>query len=426
MNGQLLILGLLSAALATQIDIASLDGGIDESKLFCNQPLLQAYGLIGSATPSDTKLPMCPSVVKSCCLYSDQITIYEQWVHREELKRIEERFAYHLSIYGAVIDAAVRVQDNANTVFKRLKAQRISNCKVLAKRIIHFEFKDIALRLKNALDEMHKFFIASYSGFYCALCDATNHQFFKTESNQIVYSKMFCRDITEKSLNVLLYFHSHMLRFSNLLLKFTTYCDSNGFFAKKPISNDDLFYVIGSDKKSLERCRDYRNSKTWFDECGFICDSFQINSYDFMFEPHLKQFKTFAKILKDAESTFEKPDVGDASGDHLEDDEKTAGIPDVGHGRKLGEITEKDVLSSANPFPSQKVIMSSDDSPYSLDKYDNVFENEGISLSRIGQLAEVNKLKFEEVTATMIRLAQLKKSVWRTTVFLGSLLLIVI
>lgn len=425
MSAQSLLLALLAAALATPIDVASLDGGIDESKLFCNQPLLQAYGLIGSPEPSDTKLPMCPNVVKSCCLYSDQITIYEQWVHREELKRLEERFAYHHSIYGAVIDAAVRVQDNANTVLKKLKAERISNCKVLAKRIIHFEFKDMALRLKNALDEMHKFFVTSYSGFYCALCDAANHRHFRTDTSQIVYSKMFCREVTEKSLNVLLYFHSHMLRFSNLLLKFTTFCDSNGLFAKKPISNDDLFYVIGSDKKALERCRDYRNSKTWFDECGFVCHSFQINSYDSLFEPHLKQFKTFAKILKDAEAAFEKPDTGDALGHRPEEEAKAAGLAEMGMGRKLAEISEKEVLSSANPFPSQKVIMSSDDSPFSLDKYDNLFESEGVSLFQVGRLAEVNKLRFEQVTATMIRLAQLKNGVWRATALLITLLSLV-
>jgi hypothetical protein len=449
----LLLFGALLSHPALSVHIDQIDEGLDDSKVFCNQPLLQSYGLIGSPEPLNLKLSMCPNVVRSCCIFSDQITIYEQWVHRGELKNLEDRFAHHQAVYGAVIDAAVNAQDNANTVLKKLKAQRISNCKVLAKRIVHFEFKDLALRLKNAIAEMHKFFVASYSGFYCSLCDATNHKFFRNETKEVVYSMKFCRDLTEKSLNVLLYFHSHMLKFANLLLKFTTYCDSNGYFSLKPISNDDLFYVLGNDRRMLETCRDFRNSKTWFDECETICTKFHINSYDYFFEPHLKKFKTFAKILANAEVVFDKPDSGKEAAEK-EDKEANSELNSSLVGRKLSDIfgysqhdrssvrlrsglaakqvrrlnqdehpnqnpkdpqdsnhiTEIEVINSENPFPSQSVILAEVDSPFALDTYDNVFEENGISLFQIGFISQVNKLEFEKVQAEMIRLGLMRKS----------------
>lgn len=452
-----LLLATLLPSPTLSVSLDQLDDGLVDDHLFCNQPLLQSYGLIGSPEPLDLKLSMCPNVVKSCCIFSDQITIYEQWVHRQEQLKLENRFAYHQSIYGAVIDAAVSAQDNANTILKKLKSQRISNCKVLAKRIVHFEFKDISLRLKNAIADMHKFFVASYSGFYCSLCDASTHKYFRNDTKEIVYSLKFCRDLTEKSLNVLLYFHSHMLKFANLLLKFTTYCDSNGHFSLKPISSDDLFYVTGNDKRMLETCRDFRNSKTWFDECETICNKFSINSYDYFFEPHLKKFKTFAKILGIAEAAFDKPEASPSSGEDADQDgpkdlksevvgrklsdefslsRSSVKIENGGNGKSvrqlnnaksapkndhddpddhdahyvLSKITELDVLKLENPFPSQKVILSNSEGPWALDTFDNVFRENGISLFQIGFISKVDKIEFEKVRAEMIR-----RGIWRNT-----------
>jgi len=410
----------LMMSLTLLLDLSEFDRGIDEDSLFCNKPLLESYGLIGSEVPIDVKLSMCPNVIKSCCLFADQITIYEQWEHHKEHGHMMDRFHLHQAIYGGLIDAATKIQDSANSILNKMKKERISNCKIYAKRIVHFEFKDIALRLKGALASMHQFFETSYSGFYCSLCDSENHKFILKESSEIVYSERFCRDLTAQSLNVLLYFHVHMMKYLNLLLKFTTFCDANGYFTAKAISSDDLFYVIGEDKRMLETCRDFRNSPSWFDKCVPICEKFRINSYDFLFEPHLKKYKTFAKVLSDAGDIFDKSagadvpilDIGDTL--RVLSEEGNGSAKETTGGL---QISQKDVISSANPFPSQKLIWSGENGQFDLDTFDNAFEEEGISLFEVGGLSQVNEIEFLKVTAIMKTMCLEDKSAFLRKVF---------
>ena len=253
---------LLTYLMISSVHLFGKDAIIGENgapELTCNQKYLEAYGLIGSDVPLDVKLGMCPNVVSSCCLYADQVTIYEQWKHGNEYGLLKKRFEYQQFIYRRVIDEALKVQEYATEVARRLKKERISNCKIYARRILDFEFKNIALRLQTALAETHIFFEKTYSGFYCTLCDAENHKYFRNNTFEIVYSKKFCRDLIFHTFNPLIYFHVHLMKYFNLLLKFTSFCDINGNYATRTISNDDLFFINQKDKKFFEICRGYRN-----------------------------------------------------------------------------------------------------------------------------------------------------------------------
>lgn len=382
----------------------------EEQPLFCNQQILRNFGLIGTDTPVDVKLSMCPNVIKSCCLFADQITIYEQWERGMEHKKMMDRFHYHQKVYGDLIDAAVKIQDLASIIQLRMKKEPISNCKILAKRIIHFEFKDISLRLKTVLNKMHEFFEKSYSGFYCMICDAENHKYFQIEDNKLIYSEKFCRDIISNSLNVLLYFHVHMMKFLNLLLRFGNVCDANGFYKERPISNDDLFFITGTDKKMLEGCRDFRNAPNWLEMCEPICDKFYINSYNFFFEPHLRKYKAFTKILKDAEAIFEKsiqsPDPQEHSLNvthRILEELKTAGAKS-----KL-EITEIDIIASENQFPTQRIILSNENSGPDFESFENVFKKEGLSPYEVGVITQINKIEYEKIVAEVKRLREMEE-----------------
>lgn len=413
----------LFISLTISLDLSELDRGIDPVSFFCNKTLLESYGLIGSEEPINIKLSMCPNVIKSCCLFSDQITIYEQWEHKKEHGHMMDRFKMHQEIYGGLIEAASKIQDYANSILKKMKKERISNCKIYAKRIVHFEFKDMALRLKGALVSMHEFFERTYSGFYCSLCDAENHKFIRKETSEVIYSERFCRDLTAQSLNVLLYFHVHMMKYLNMLLKFTTFCDANGYYTAKAISSDDLFYVIGEDKRMLETCRDFRNAPNWFEKCVPICEKFRINSYDFLFEPHLKKYKTFAKVLSEAGALFDKSEGANLPVLDLGDTLRV--LSEEGAGRvnttSSFQINQKDVVSSSNPFPSQKLIMSGENGLFNLDTFDNVFEEEGISLFEVGGLAQVNEVEFLKIVAEMKKMSLEKESA-----FLGKVISLVI
>lgn len=46
--------------------------------------------------------------------------------------------------------------------------------------------------LATKLKEIKKFFLRTYSGFYCALCDADSHYFFNFEKKTVKMSDKFC------------------------------------------------------------------------------------------------------------------------------------------------------------------------------------------------------------------------------------------
>ena len=52
------------------------------------------------------------------------------------------------------------------------KKENVSNCMIMAKRLDHLQINVIGPKLNTALETMHDFFLKSYKGFYCTICDA--------------------------------------------------------------------------------------------------------------------------------------------------------------------------------------------------------------------------------------------------------------
>ncbi len=53
-----------------------------------------------------------------------------------------------------------------------LKEAKTSNCKILVTKVINLKVKNLAPKLKDAIDQMYEYFYESFNGFYCTICDA--------------------------------------------------------------------------------------------------------------------------------------------------------------------------------------------------------------------------------------------------------------
>lgn len=264
----------------------------------CDQDILISYGLDGYPTPRAIELDMCPTVEKSCCQKKDQLTIYSNWAHGREEKNLHERFRYHYNVYSHLLNSLIKVFPVANMILDKLKNKKVSNCKVLARKILHFKIKDIAPKLKEAIRTMHEFFFDSYKGMYCMLCDANSHQYFKLKRKEIVYSERFCRDITANSLHVMLYFHIHFVKFLNLVGTFLSTCDNRGRFNEKAaLSPIYVFHVKGRARNAIEKCKTFRNDPNWFKFCVDLCEKFKLTKFSTFFQPHLKKYRMYAEFL---------------------------------------------------------------------------------------------------------------------------------
>ena len=264
----------------------------------CNQDLLISYGLDGNRYPIKMDLDMCPTVEKSCCKMSDQLTIYSNWAHGKEEENLHKRFKYHYNVYSHLMNSLIKVFPIAKMIQNKLKDKNVSNCKVLARKILHFEIKEIAPKLKEAVRTMHEFFFDSYKGMYCMLCDGFTHQYFNLKRKRVVFSERFCRDITANTLHVMLYFHLHFTKFLNLVGTFLSTCDNRGRFNDKAaLSPVYIFHTSAKARDEVEKCKTFRNDPNWFKMCKELCQNFHLTKFSTFFQPHLKKYRMYAEFL---------------------------------------------------------------------------------------------------------------------------------
>ena len=265
----------------------------------CNQELLETFGMEGVENAHQDFLEMCPTIKNSCCSIPDQLIIYKNWEELEQGKNIDFRFKYHQDIYFLLLDNLDEVYLKANALLKKLEEEEDSNCKVMAKRVKDFNLPVVVERLKEGFKEMHEFFKFSYEGFYCSLCDVENHKFISTGKKTVTFSQKFCRDVTAKSIHVLLYFHVHLPNLLNLISRFTSSCNSAGVFIEKSIEPDFLFTTASENSNMLKQCKQFRNSPNWFEYCGKICNNFHFTKFNEFFQPNIKKFKSYTVFLQE-------------------------------------------------------------------------------------------------------------------------------
>ena len=142
---------LLFALLSCVLLLASSMLATAPPKITCLPKLVESFGMEGLAAPEAADLPMCPMIVASCCKRSDEITIFSNWEIGGEATALKNRLDGYYNIYANLIDETVKISDFASDLTNQLKERKISNCKVLAKRVLHFQIKEIFLQslLKN-------------------------------------------------------------------------------------------------------------------------------------------------------------------------------------------------------------------------------------------------------------------------------------
>lgn len=103
----------------------------------------------------------------------------------------------------------------------------------------------------------------------------------------------------ENTLPNLLFFHININKYANLVSRFLLSCDQKGDFEENVILPKSTIFVPDEIiSNNLERCRDERNSATWFVYCKPICENYQIASYVDYFTPELKKLENYRKFIR--------------------------------------------------------------------------------------------------------------------------------
>ena len=289
---------LLSSILALFIAFQSITSQKDIPKT-CYRDLVASYSMEGTDYPITTNIMMCPSIKKSCCLPKDQETMYINWVTGGEEQRVMSRYEGNIRVYEQLLTNLIELQKFAKTARMNI-VKTVANCKLLADRVLNFELDKIKEQVVQNLMQMKSFFIETYKGFYCSICNYENHRFFDPVKKTINFSEKFCRDIIKQNLGSLLLFHVDIVKMLNLSTKFATSCDFRGEYNLEATYPKEFIFVQPKDiVQSLRGCREHRNKKDWFSYCSDICQKFTIAEFSEYFEPNIEQISRFNDFIQD-------------------------------------------------------------------------------------------------------------------------------
>jgi hypothetical protein len=354
--------------------------------------VLSSYGLHGYSEPLPVILEMCPSVRQSCCTKRDQLDIYANWIHSKESHEVKHHYFEVTTVYTRLLEAFIKVLGMAKKIEEKLKHKNIANCKVMAQRIQVFQVDKLLPKLKINFRKMEDFFYDTYTGFYCAICNYENHAFINESTNSIQYSEKFCRDITENALASLLFLHSHLNRYANLVSKFLLSCDHKGDY-QIDVQIPKKYLFVGDEKieHELYGCRNERNTPGWFVYCRPVCEEFQIAKFAEFFEPEVQKLKEYTVFLEEkvAEMTHGgkervlfnniiKEEAEVKKGRLL----STAPVKDSGvEKKKERKLFDKDHTNQQKDKSKEGLIFKSGlESKIQLDHFKSIFGTEGISL----------------------------------------------
>jgi hypothetical protein len=349
----------------------------------CNEALVTSYGFKGLKKAEKVSLAMCPGIVNSCCAVEDQMIMYANWEVSGEKSYIATHYKTTTTMFKTMLDLFLVVDEKAKKVMALQNQKNVGNCKFLAERLESFEISTKVANIKKVFDLMEKFMNQSYQGFYCTICDAENHKFFKQQTSKIQFGENFCRGITESSLMAMLYAHIHLPRVANLTSLYMSGCTFKGDFKIDSLVPSTVKFTIDEKTtKSLRECRRFRDEKDWFVYCKDLCSKFKIAKLDAFFDGHVAVIEKYVEFIKEKVQEMEKEEndapvfrrvLQEKKDDKKKEDEKK-------------KKPAKESLFLLSPTASMK-----------LDKYETTFMEDGIDLHKVGGLSMISKAMFDAV-----------------------------
>jgi hypothetical protein len=278
-------------------------------KPMCLPSLVQSYGMEGLNSPRKVNLDLCPQIKKSCCSREDQIVMFG--LISADMKNLKRRNYMYSEILNNIYKELLKIEDVVERMHERQKKRGISNCKILATKLVHYRISGIIPKLKQRIEEMHNFMVTSYKGFYCTICDANQHRFLDPALKLMYFKRSFCRKIVENTLHSMLYLHDNFVRYLRLMVKFATNCDAMGRFDPQPLT-ENLTLRFNKNSKSTRKCWKNRNEPEWAANCMQYCRNFKPVEISAFYEPYINKFIYITEVLRTRRSFFEHQEQHEA------------------------------------------------------------------------------------------------------------------
>lgn len=347
--------------------------------LFCNQQLMETYGINGQIDTVNDVNFMCPDIIKgsNCCTYPAQIQIYQKYVKEREMKKIEKLYSHFYKEYSKLMFNFKLIELFATNMKPYFKNYKNSNCEKFSKKVFFVKASDRKdIVLENLLKSI-EFFKISYQGFYCTLCNAENHLYFSHSKTRMYVRKGFCQRMVSETLNFNIFKELHLIKIIRLYSQFITSCNSRAQFSNKKILPGKIsFFKKHKFIDHIEKCRRNIKSQWALFYCKKYCSNFHPNKMSRRLTGNLDKFISLNNYLKKRFRQIKKQEEKFKKEDKL--------IEAIGNKRILIEGTRTEnyfsssVVKTKNPeFLKNK--KSDFDSPL------NVFNSNEASVSKLDQ-----------------------------------------
>lgn len=231
--------------------------------------------------------------------------MYQNWIVEKAEENLKDRFQFAIQIYKNLHKELGSVYDKAYSLFEKNEKKQVGNCSIMARRLSQLQVKEVTPKLEETLELLEDFFLNTYKGFYCTLCDATSQSFIDIQKRRMIYSEKFCRNIIYNSLHPLLYYNIYFSRYLNLVSKFMTSCNHKSEFEDIPVDLKYVFNTNADHHSMLTRCYKHKNEVDWFESCEPICSKFQPTDFNKFFTPRLKKFEELTTYISGLNAKWE-------------------------------------------------------------------------------------------------------------------------
>ena len=253
----------------------------------CKTQILQFYGLGGVVQPTSYEkilqqlnADFCPGIEYSCCSYTDfklSKTLWDTKVDgiKSYLTKMFKIIQKTAMLQPSLLHIASVIRDKPSRYCREVDSTFFNN---------PIRYDEVYFYLQNALEA----FAFMQKGFYCAICDAKNHQYLALEMGNtrkvVVMDLKFCNDLIfffREFIMFKVYFIDPMIVNTNYLLNCHEDTDKYRF---------EFEYM--TTYQMIERCVEKGEN------CEYVCKEFRFGGSSELFVGKIKKMYEFFKNVE--------------------------------------------------------------------------------------------------------------------------------
>ena len=270
----------------------------------CKHTLLYSYGILSSTVQKEPSKLCGDASVGSCCSKVSEEVILDFWKNNNKMK-IKHYIESYVWLFKAILNHYQLYKTKAQKIIEFPGSPKVCTLNAenfIATYIDKNEIDKYTTRLIKVFENL----AFTRKAFYCSLCNSDYQKFFNVKEKTITYSKKFCENLVDSTLEDL-YTRNHVYMDIFNSMSVIAECDPEKEYQPETYSVDMKLHI--EDQNRMDKCyesyvtKDQKDPRVFFDDCEDFCGAYSISHATEMFEGNFaKLYFLFRKIRQFKES----------------------------------------------------------------------------------------------------------------------------